>query len=954
MDNSSRPRSREKKVTGTGTVNKKGSGLGLGKPVGTGGLGGRPNTTGGFFGGGSSGSGGGSGIGGPGGPIRRGGGFGCGPIAIIAIVLIFYLLRGCMGSMMGGLGGESSQQTYVPPTTAAPVPQTAAGSSSGSSSSGLGSLFGLDGFSDYYSGGTSSGSSSSGSSSAGSSSTLESLFQSLYGGYSGSSEASSDTTSEITVDDSYTQSSSYSSAFDGNHTFNNGSLTNNNGELNTSVSDAARSKFTKIRGNGQDEATILVYMCGTDLESKYGMGTSDIKEMAGAAISDKVHVLVYTGGCKRWQNNFTSNSVNQIYEVVQGGLNRLEDDFGRKAMTDPATLTEFINYGVQKYPADRYELIFWDHGSGSVTGYGYDEKFATSGSMSLAGIDKAVSDSGVKFDFIGFDACLMATLETGLILSDNADYLIASEETEPGTGWYYTNWLNTLSRNTSVPTIEIGRMIADDFLLASQKVRQGDSVTLSVTDLSELGQTVPDALSAFSKSAASMIENNSYKKVSDARKGAKEFASTNRIDQIDVVDFARGIGTSEASALISTIKSAVKYNRTSRSYGDAHGLSIYFPYKRASYVDTIVRLYRNIGMDADYTNCVKSFANVAVTGQAAGGGTTSPYSSLFGGSSTSEFSDLYSILGGGGSSSYGSGFGGSTSSGSNPLSQYSNFFGSGSGSAGIDLGSGSGSSSSGSMQEEMINALLGSLLSGGTGSFGRIADLNASNTEFLDEASVRSAAQYVFDHHINTDNMFWTNNGAGNTVLALDSADMDLVQEIELSVLYDDGEGFIDLGRDSLFDLDNNGSLIGSYDQSWLALNDRIVAYYYLDTVDNGDEYEMHGYVPALVNGELSDILITFSSDQPEGFVSGYRAHYDPETTEQVAKEMALLDGDQITFVCDYYSYEGEFLDNYELDSMIVDGDIAITNLIIGDRANGAYRLTDIYGQQYWTPLIPR
>ena len=943
MDNSSRPRSREKKVTGTGTVEKKGSGLGLGKPVGTGGLGGRPNTAGGSFGGGSSGSGG-TGAGGPGGPVRRGGGFGCGPIAIIAVFLLFMLLRGGLSSFMGGMTG-SNEPAYTPqptqPAATAPAPAGSSASAAGQSGSNTGLGFG--GFSDYYSGGTSSGS---GSSSGGSS--LDSLFEALYGGYSGSSEASSETASEITVDDSYTQSSAYSNAFNDNYTFNSSSLTNNNGELNTAVSGDARAKFTKLKGNSRDTATILVYMCGTDLESKYGMGTSDIKEMAGAALNEKVHILVYTGGCKKWQNNFTSNSVNQIYEVVQGGLNRLEDDFGRKAMTDPGTLTEFINYGTKKYPADRFELILWDHGSGSVSGYGYDEKFATSGSMSLAGIDKAVSDSGVRFDFIGFDACLMATLENALMLSDNADYLIASEETEPGTGWYYTNWLSALSKNTSIPTIEIGRMIADDFLLASQKVRQGDAVTLSVTDLSELGQTVPDALSAFSKSASSMIENKSYKKVSDARKGAKEFASTNRIDQIDVVDFARGIGTSEAGALISAIKSSVKYNRTSRSYGDAHGLSIYFPYKRVSYVDRIVKLYRSIGMDDDYTKCITAFANTAAVGQAAGGGTTSPYSSLFGGSSTSQYSDLYSILGGGGSSSYGSGFGGSTSSGSSPLSEYSNFFGLG------GSGSSAESSYSSSAQDELISALLGSLLGGGTGSYGRIAGLDASNTEFLDEETCRNAAQYVFDHHINTDNMFWTNNGAGNTVLALESEDMDLVQEIELSVLYDDGEGFINLGRDSLFELDNRGSLIGNYDQSWIALNDHVVAYYYLDTVDNGEEYEMHGYVPAIVNGELSDVLITFSNEQPDGYVSGYRAHYDPETTDQVAKEMALLDGDQITFICDYYSYEGEFMDNYELDTMIVDGDIGITNLLIGDRANGAYRLTDIYGEQYWTPLIPR
>ena len=961
MDNNNRPRGREKNVTGTGTVNKKGSGLGVGKPVGnTGGLSGRPGASGGgsfggFSGGGSS--------GGSGGPVRRGGGFGCGPIAIIAVFLIYMLLRGGLSSMMGGGSQPPVPQQTQSATTPAPTSgssgsgSTASGSGSSTSASsgasagssdGSGSLFDLGGFQDYYSGQGSTGGSSSGGMD------LESLISSLYGGSLGGA-ASSESDS---IDDSYTQSQTYAEAFDNNLTISNTGSDNANGSLNETTAGTAREKFTKIRGKGKDEVTVLVYMCGTDLESKYGMGTSDIKEMASASFSDKVHVLVYTGGCKKWQNNFTSNSVNQIYEVVSGGLNRLEDDFGRKPMTDPATLTEFIDYGTKKYPADRYELIFWDHGSGTISGYGYDEKFANTGSMSLAGIDKAVSSSGIKFDFIGFDACLMATLENALILSDDADYLIASEETEPGTGWYYKNWLTALSKNTSTPTVEIGRMIADDFLLASQQVRQGDSVTLSVTDLAELGETVPGALADFSAATSELIRNKNYKRVSDARKSAKEFAASNRIDQVDIVDMALRMGTSEAKALASAITSAVKYNRTSRSYGDAHGLSVYFPYKRASYIDRVVKLYKSIGMDNAYARCIADFANIAVSGQAAGGGTTSPFSSLFGGSSNSEYTDFYSILGGGSGSGsgYGSGFGSllgelagsgsssssaSSGSGGISLSDYSNLF-----------GSGSGSSYQSSTQDELVSALLGSLLGGG--SYGRVKGLDDSNTEFLEEDSVRRAAEYVFENHIDTTRMFWLDNNQGKTVLALNDEDWDLVQDAVLSVLYDDGEGFIDLGTDNIVDYDSNGRLIGEYDQTWLALNDHIVAYYYLDTTDNGEEYEIHGYVPALVNGELSDILLTFSSDVPGGYVSGYRPHYDAGTTEAVAKNALLQDGDEIVFICDYYSYEGEFMDNYELDRMIVDGEIGISNLLIGDRTNAAYRLTDIYAQDYWTPLIPR
>ena len=165
----------------------------------------------------------------------------------------------------------------------------------------------------------------------------------------------------------------------------------NTGKLNMEVAEGARDKFTQLKGNGQDEVNIMVYLCGTDLESRSAMATRDLQEMLKAKLSDKVHILIYTGGCKKWQNNAISSSKNEIYEISTQGLSRLENNMGAQPMTDSETLSGFIQYGHAKYKnATRNILIFWDHGGGSVSGYGYDEKYPRSGSMSLAGIQKAL------------------------------------------------------------------------------------------------------------------------------------------------------------------------------------------------------------------------------------------------------------------------------------------------------------------------------------------------------------------------------------------------------------------------------------------------------------------------------------------------------------------------------------------------------------------------------------
>jgi len=276
--------------------------------------------------------------------------------------------------------------------------------------------------------------------------------------------------------------------------------------------------------------------------------------------------------------------------------------------------------------------------------------------MSLAGINQALKDAGTTFDFIGFDACLMATVENGLMLDRYADYMIASEETEPGIGWYYTNWLTALSNNTSMPTIEIGKNIVDDFVSTCNRDCRGQSATLSVVDLAELSYTIPTPLKAFSQSLTEKITNKEYAEISTARNGTREFARSTAIDQIDLAHFAQNVGNDEGRQLSDAVSGAVKYNRTSSNMSNSYGLSIYFPYRKANKVDTALNTYDAIGMDESYSQAIREFASLEVCGQASYGGSAASFSSL-----------LESLYGGstGSSSSSSSSYGGADLIGAN-------------------------------------------------------------------------------------------------------------------------------------------------------------------------------------------------------------------------------------------------------------------------------------------------
>ena len=798
-----RPRSREKKVTGSGTVKRRGQGLGTG-PVGAGSSAPRP-----------------AGRGASGGGTTRSGSK---KMPLIAVILA--LLLGGGGGLGALLGGGS-------PVDATPqVPQT------------------------------------------------PTVNQSVQN-------------SPVTLDPSI-----FLGNLTGGSVSSGWELKANTGTLDRTVTSGARDKRTIIRGNGQDTITIMVYICGTDLESRSGMGTSDLQEMLNAKVGDKVNLLVYTGGCKGWRNNVVSSKNNQIYQIRNGQMTCLVENAGNAPMTDPNNLASFIQWCGKNFPANRNQLIFWDHGGGSLSGYGYDEKYATSGSMDLAEIDKALKAGGVTFDFIGFDACLMATLETALTVGQYGDYLIASEETEPGVGWYYTDWLTKLSQNTSMPTIEIGKNIVDDFVdVCAQKCR-GQSTTLSVVDLAELEATVPAQFKDFAASTTKLIEDKSYQTVSSARSGTREFASSTKIDQVDLVHLAANMGTDEGKDLCDALLGAVKYNRTSSNMTNAYGLSIYFPYRKANNVDQAVSTYELIGLDDEYARCIQEFASMEVSGQVSTGGTASPLPSLMG------------MMGG-------------------------------------------SSASSGNAGAEMIGQLLGAFLQNGSG----ISGLTPGNMGFLSgrSLSTEDTAQYLAENRLDPDALVWQTNAQGQPVIALSEEQWGLVQGLELNMFYDDGQGFIDLGLDNVFDFDANGALVGETDGTWLAINGQPVAYYHTNTTDDGENYTISGYVPALLNDERVELVLVFDNDNPYGYIAGARTVYTDGETDTQAKGLTELEvGDKLDFICDYYGYDGSYLDSYFLgDQMTVTDTMEISNVDIGrEYVSATYRFTDLYNQHYWTAPI--
>lgn len=101
--------------------------------------------------------------------------------------------------------------------------------------------------------------------------------------------------------------------------------------------------------------------------------------------------------------------------------------------------------------------------------------------LTIDEIQTAIRQSGIYFDIVGMDSCIMSSLELCCAMYNYCDYMILSEDFESGYGWSYTGWLNALSENTSISSEELGKIIVDDMIADNEENGEGSS-TLALID----------------------------------------------------------------------------------------------------------------------------------------------------------------------------------------------------------------------------------------------------------------------------------------------------------------------------------------------------------------------------------------------------------------------------------------------------------------------------------------
>lgn len=352
--------------------------------------------------------------------------------------------------------------------------------------------------------------------------------------------------------------------------------------------------------------TLMVYLdADNDLERPM---MRNLEEMTKVGSTAAVNLIVLAARSPRGDGLYTNERVAnlgnwsgaKLLRVEKGRLRELAD-WGAADMGEPAVLSRFLKTVTTAYPAERYGLILGDHGmawAGAAVAESSD-----SDSLALDEIAGALRDAKSigRLELIGFDACVMGSLEVARTLAPVARYLVASEEIEPADGWDYASLLAALTGTPSMDGAAFGRVIVDSYrdYFAKASVHElkekAKAVTLAVIDLDRIG-ALDTAVAGLGSGAGSLVAragHDGWVRIAHARGESEEYGRTAAVSGVappgsEVYDLrhlaenlkkhaADKASAAAADAVLGALDKAVIYGVHGEARPHAGGLSIFFP-----------------------------------------------------------------------------------------------------------------------------------------------------------------------------------------------------------------------------------------------------------------------------------------------------------------------------------------------------------------------------------------
>lgn len=245
----------------------------------------------------------------------------------------------------------------------------------------------------------------------------------------------------------------------------------------------------------EKEWTILVFVSADNDLDEYGWG--DLSEARKIGSSEDVNIVFQI-------DRSDGRPCRRFY--IEKGQAQLVENMGEVDMGDYRVLTEFFDWGIENYPAEKYAMVVWNHGDGwlnnrnmSMMGISYDDQ--SGNHISVKQLAQSLSDMketlGRKLDLLAFDACLMQMIEVAWPLRNYAKVMLGSQEVIPYDGFDYEKPLQRLLDDPAIDAQGLAQILATGYQKSYQGGSQGrEATTISWMHLSGL-ETFTAALENF-------------------------------------------------------------------------------------------------------------------------------------------------------------------------------------------------------------------------------------------------------------------------------------------------------------------------------------------------------------------------------------------------------------------------------------------------------------------------
>lgn len=339
-------------------------------------------------------------------------------------------------------------------------------------------------------------------------------------------------------------------------------------------------KETRRKSSTGESWTVMIYMCASSLEEKYGRA-SEVLDSLSSDLPENINVTVETGGADEWHMDGMKSDKIQDFVVQKNGIREIYEMPSRN-MAIASTYGDFLKRSMERYPADRYISVIWGDGGGILKGAMSDISFG-SDTLTVDEISTALSGIGEKLDIIGFDSSLMSGIEVAQKMSLYADYMVASEGIMPYGGWDYRDLFEYISQNPSASSYDVGKVICDG-VMNNASDEEKEQTVMAVTELEGVAKLLQefDALARHMAEAAANptilpklraeIEKSEHLGANSHFEGY-----SNIIDLSSLSKSVFNITQSDFARIDNTVSGMVAYKISGKTVSDLCGLSVYYP-----------------------------------------------------------------------------------------------------------------------------------------------------------------------------------------------------------------------------------------------------------------------------------------------------------------------------------------------------------------------------------------